>query len=94
MFEMESQNVAKKSRSVLCEKLFLRVAGKRIKRVVIAAEMHTKNVMSSMKTTSPIVSRPRNRYGVADNSRANPPVDMVRVYHAQVKWRIRSRIET
>lgn len=46
-----------------------------------------------MNTILPMVVRPRKRCGVTDNRRDMPPVDMVKVNHAHVKWCSLSRKE-
>ena len=57
-----------------------------MKRVVINTVMRMNRMRSRMNTIVPIVVRPRNLCGVTDNKRAIPPVDMVTVNHAHVKW--------
>ena len=56
-------------------------------RVVIAVVRHKKRIRLKMKMVVPIVIRPRNLWGVLLRRTAKPPVDMVRVNHAHVKWR-------
>ena len=90
MFEtrvaMVSQKVGMNSDSVGWFKDRVKVPGWRMKRAVIRLVRMMNRTRSRRKMVVPIVVRPRKRWGSTDSRREMPPVDMVRVNHAQVKW--------
>lgn len=67
---------------------------KRKKRARIAHVRRRKRTKSKIKMVVPIIVSPRNLCVVSSRSNAMPPVDIVRVNHAQVKWWRRSLRET
>jgi hypothetical protein len=86
MLTTEIQKVGKKSDSVGCERHFLIVFGNMMNRIVRSVLKTKKRMMSKMNITSPITSSPENLCGVCESSRAIPPVDIVQVNQASVKW--------
>lgn len=77
--------VGVKSASVGCVKLFFSVPGNMQNLIVIAATHATKMTKAKMKKILPMASRPSNLWGVADRTRAMPPVERGQVNWAQVK---------
>lgn len=90
MLRRDIQNVGKNSDSVGCERLAMTVLGNMIMRRDIMVVKVRNRMMSRIYTMSPKIVRPLNRCGVWEKSRAIPPVLIVHVYHAQVKWWMRS----
>jgi hypothetical protein len=90
MVAKESQKVGTNKDSVTCLKLPKNVFGNRTNLVARAATSTRKKTRFRMNTMVPSVSRPRNRWGVSERRSAMPPVDMVRVKLAHVKWCMRS----
>ena len=91
MVAKESQKVGTNKDSVTCRKLPKNAFGKKTNLAVRAVTSIRKKTRFRMKTIVPSVSRPRNRWGVSERRSAMPPVDIVRVKLAHVKWCMRSR---
>lgn len=83
---MVSQKVGMNSDSVGWFNERVKLPRWRMKRAVIRFVRTMNRTRSRMKMVVPIVVRPRKRWGSTDNRREMPPVDIVRVNHAQVKW--------
>lgn len=81
----DRSDVAKKRDSVGWLSELLRVDGNRMKRNVMAAVTRAKMTKSNKYTIFPMVWSPVNVCGCDDRSKARPPVDIGKVYHAQVK---------
>jgi hypothetical protein len=92
MFTIEIQKVGKNRDSVGCAREARKALGKSVKRVAMQAQNMMNITRSKRKTITPIVFRPEKRWGVCDKTSAIPPVDIVVVNHAQVKWWSLSRI--
>ena len=90
---IERRNVAMKRDSVGWWNVDVRVPGKRMKRVERRLVMRRKRRREGRNTQRSIVFRPGNWWVVKKMRRAMPPVLMLRVYHAQVKWWRRERRE-
>ncbi|KAL1997657.1 hypothetical protein VTN02DRAFT_1176 [Thermoascus thermophilus] len=90
MVATESQKVAKKRPSRAWRSEASRLPCRR-KRRVISAPQSRKKTRFRQYTASPISRSPRKVYGWLASSTASPPVLIVSVNQAHVKWRTRAR---